>query len=366
MTPGVRNEGIPISGKVHWSTDQTCKILAHEGDMIKILWFLIFLFVLVAPPAHTQETTPLRLLQKIPMPDVQGRIDHFDVDLAGRRLFMSALGNNTLEVFDLRTNKLIHTIRGLREPQGVTYAPKSHRIFVANAGDGAVRIFDGRTYKLLKTIHFPSDADDTRYDPARRHVFVGYGDDGNAGLGILDGATGNLLETIKLPGHPESFQLEESGPRIFVNIPTAGNIIAVVNRRERKIVATWTLGGARDNFPMALDEAHHCLFITCRRPAEMLVLDTRSGKIIVRVPCVGDADDMWYDAARKRIYISGGEGFISVIEQEDVNRYRRIAQIPTVPGARTSCFVPRMNRLYLAVRRRGNHAAELRVYELQP
>ncbi|MGH9345217.1 MAG: YncE family protein, partial [Terriglobia bacterium] len=171
---------------------------------------------------------------------------------------------------------------------------------------------------------------------------------------------------IKLPGHPESFQLEESGPRIFVNIPSAGNIVDVVNRNERKILATWTLGSGGENFPMALDETDHRLFITCRRPAEMLVLDTQSGKVIARVPCVGDADDMWYDAAHKHIYISGGGGFISVIEQEDVNHYQRIAQIKTVLGARTSFFVPQQGRLYLAVRRRGKLAADLRVYEIQP
>ncbi|MGH9432112.1 MAG: YncE family protein, partial [Terriglobia bacterium] len=244
--------------------------------------------------------------------------------------------------------------------------PESHRIFVANDTDGTCRILDGSTFKLLKIVHFPSDADDTRYDPVTRRVFVGYGDDGNAGLGILDGTTGNLLETIKLPGHPESFQLEESGPMIFVSIPTAANTIAVVNRNERKIVATWTLEGARDNFPMALDEADHRLLVTCRRPAEMLVFDTQSGEIVARLPCAGDADDMWYDAAHKRIYISGGEGVISVIQQEDVNHYRRIAQIKTVLGARTSCFVPQLNRLYLAVRRRGDQPAELRTYEIEP
>ncbi|HEX5482716.1 MAG TPA: YncE family protein [Terriglobia bacterium] len=334
--------------------------------MIKKLVFFISIFVLIATAAHTRETTPLRLLQTIPLPDVQGRIDHFDVDLGGHRLFMSALGNSTLEVFDLDTHKLIHTVRGLHEPQGVTYATQSHRIFVANAGDGTCRIFDGSTFRLLNLVHFPSDADDTRYDPAARRVIVGYGDDGNAGLGILDGSTGKLLGTIKLPGHPESFQLEESEPLIFVNIPTAGNIIGVVDRSDRKIVATWTLDGARDNFPMALDEKGHRLFITCRSPAELLVLDAQSGKIIARVPCVGDADDMWYDAARKRIYISGGEGFISVISQEDVNHYRRIAQIKTVPGARTSCFVSQRDRLYLAVQRHGNQPAELRIYKIQP
>lgn len=332
--------------------------------MIKKAVLLVLVGILSTLAAHGQRTAPLRLVKITPLPDVHGRIDHFDVDLAGHRLFMSALGNNTLEVFDLSTAKLIHTIRGFDEPQGVTYAPQSHLIFVANGGNGTVRIFDGGTYKLLTTVHFPSDADDTRYDTVRRRVVVGYGDDGNAGLGILDAATGKLLGTIKLPGHPESFQLEESGPRIFVNIPTAGNIIDVVNRKERKIVTTWSLGGAQDNFPMALDETDHRLFITCRTPAEVLVLDTQSGRIIVRVPCVSHADDMWYDATHKRIYVSGGEGFISVIQQVDANHYRKFAQVRTLPGGRTSCFVPQLNRLYLGVWGRGGQPEELRVYEI--
>ncbi len=334
--------------------------------MIRKIRLLVLIGILSVLAAHAQRAVPLRLVKVTALPDVHGRIDHFDVDLTGRRLFMSALGNNTLEVFDLRTARLTHTIRSLHEPQGVTYAPQSQLIFVANGGDGTVRLFQGRTYQLLKTIHFSSDTDDTRYDPGRRRVFVGYGDDGNAGLGILDGATGSLLGTIKLPGHPESFQLEEAGPRIFVNIPTAGNTIAVVNRTERRIVATWGLGGAQDNFPMALDGTDHRLFVTCRTPAELLVLDTDSGKIIARLPCVGHADDMWFDGGHKRIYVSGGDGFISVIQQVDVNHYRRIAQFRTLPGGRTSCFVPELNRLYLGVWGRGSQPEELRVYEIEP
>jgi DNA-binding beta-propeller fold protein YncE len=283
------------------------------GSMLRRICFVYFALVLAATAAHAQQRAPLRLVQAVGLPDVHGRIDHFDVDLVHERLFMSALGNNTLEVFDLRTNKLIHAISGLHEPQGVTYAPESNRIFVANGDDGSVRIFDGDTYQLLKTVHFPNDGDDTRYDPATRQVILGYGDDRNAGLGILDGATGSLVGTVKLPGHPESFQLEASGSRIFVNIPTAGNMIAVVNREGRRIMATWTLGGAQDNFPMALDARDRRLFITCRTPAEVLVLDTESGKIIARISCVGHADDMWYDEAHKRIYVSGGEGFISYL-----------------------------------------------------
>ncbi|HEV2490986.1 MAG TPA: hypothetical protein VGT03_14360 [Candidatus Acidoferrales bacterium] len=328
---------------------------------------LLTLFVLAALPALAQQAAPLRLMHTTMLPGVHGRIDHFDVDVAGQRLFMSALGNNTLEVFDLRADKLIHTISGLREPQGVTYAPDSNRIFVANGDDGTVRIFDGSTYALLNTLHFSTDADDTRYDAATKRVIVGYGDEKDAGLAILDSAAGNLLATIKLPAHPESFQLEESGPLIFTNIPDANNVVVVVDRNEKRIVASWRLGGAQDNFPMALDDANHRLFIGCRTPAEVLVLNTASGRILARVPSVTHADDLWYDAAHKRIYVSGGGGFITVIAQQDADHYQRIAQIKTLPGARTSILVPQLNRFYLGV---WGHPpaqpAELRIYEPQP
>lgn len=327
---------------------------------------LIFVFAFAARIACAQQNPPpLRLIQTIPLPDEHGRIDHFDVDLEGQRLFMNALGNNTLEVFSLRSGKIIYTIRGLREPQGVTYAPKSNRIFVANGDDGTSRMFDGSTYKLLKTAHLSSDADDTRYDSATNQVFVGYGDTGDAGIAILDGSTGELLGTIKLPGHPESFQLEEAGQKIYVNIPSASNIVAVLDRRTRKIVATWRLTSAQDNFPMALDESNHRLFITCRRPAEMLILDTESGSVIARIPSVTHADDMWYDATNKRIYVSGGGGFITVMEQQGAGRYRRIAQLKTAEGARTSILVPQLNRLYVGVWGQGGQPQELRVYEIQ-
>lgn len=325
---------------------------------------LAFLFSF-AIPVRAGQSAPLRLIQTIPMPGVRGRIDHMDVDLQHRRLFMSALGNDTLEVIDLRTNKLIRALHGLHEPQGVTFVPRSNRIFVANGGDGIVRVFDGDTYKLLKSVRFPSDADDTRYDAATNEVIVAYGDRGDAGLAFLNGSTGNLLGTIRLPSHPESFQLEKSGNKIFVNIPTAGNIIDVVSRAERKVIATWMLAGAAANFPMALDEKDHRLFIACRRPPEMLVLDTQSGKIIARVPCVGVADDMWYDSTHKRIYITGGEGFISVINQIGVNHYGESARIRTAPGGRTSIFVPELNRLYLAIERHGDQPAELRIYQIE-
>lgn len=333
--------------------------------MIRRIVLFTFALAVGAQITHAQQNAPLRLIQTIPLPNVHGRIDHFDVDVKGQRLFMSALGNNTLEVFDLRSNKVIYSIRGLQEPQGVTFVPKSNRVFVANGDDGTVRMFDGSTYKLLKAVQLASDADDTRYDSATNQVFVGYGDGAKAGIATLDGTTGDLVATIKLPDHPESFQLEQAGQKIYVNIPSADNIVDVLNRTTRKVIATWKLGGAQDNFPMALDEANHRLFITCRTPAEVLVLDTESGNVVARIAAVTRADDAWYDAANKRAYVSGGGGAITVIQETDANHYSETAQFKTEDGGRTSCLVPQLNRLFLGVWGQHGQPEELRIYEIR-
>jgi DNA-binding beta-propeller fold protein YncE len=273
---------------------------------------------------------------------------------------MSALGNNTVEISDLRTNKRLHTIAGLHEPQGVTYAPDSNKVFVANADDGKVRVFDGTTYKLVSTLDFGSDADDTRYDAETRHVYVGFGD---GGIGVLDSMTGKLLGEIKVRAHPEAFEVEKGDGRIYINVPEAHEI-AVADWQHRAIVARWPMEEYHSNFPMALDANDHRLFVVTRRPAQFLALDTASGRTIAHLDAVGDSDDLWYDAARKRIYISGGEGFITVLDQQDADHYRGIARIPTEPGARTSYFSPELGRLYVAVPHRGNQKAELLVYEM--
>ena len=318
--------------------------------------------LLIAPAAYAQTSEPLKLIQTIPMPGVVGRIDHLSFDLDGRRLFVAALGNNTVEVIDLAAGKDSDRIQDLREPQGVLYAPESDKLFVANGGDGTCRIFDGSNYGLLSTLNFPSDADDIRYDDHAGLVYVGYGE---GGLGVLSALTGKELGRIALPGHPEAFEVEKEGNRIYVNVPSEQEI-AVVDRTQRSVVQRWPLARYQANFPMALDRVHHLLFVASRRPAELLVLAPDSGKILAHLPVAGDADDLYYDAAQKRIYVSGGGGAISVIGQTDADHYQALATIPTAPGARTSLFVPELKRLYLAVPRRGGRDAEIRVYEVEP
>lgn len=303
------------------------------------------------------QATPLRLEKTIELPDVQGRIDHMSVDVKGQRLFVSALGNNTVEVIDIKAGKRAKTITGLAEPQGVLYVPTNDRIYVANAKDGSVRIFDGTSYALLKTIDYGDDADNLRYDAGKQTTVVGYG---SGALGEIDTEGRKAAET-KLDAHPESFQLEKSSPRIYVNLPKSRKI-AVIDRDKHAITATWGTGMAFANYPMALDEADHRLFVVTRFPARLLVFDTNNGKQIQRLPTVADCDDVFYDQTRKRIYASGGAGGISVVEQQDPDHYKEAARIDTVKGARTSFFSPELDRLFVAVRRQGSQTAAIRVF----
>lgn len=299
----------------------------------------------------------LKLESSIAMPDVQGRIDHLAIDTDGRRLFMAALGNDSLEVIDLKTARRVHSIRGLAEPQGVAYIPSVHRLFVANGKDGSVRSFDANSWTHLKTIQYGDDADNLRADSATGHVWVGYG---SGALAEFD-VDGTKVGDIKLDAHPESFQFEKNGSRAFVNLPKSHKI-GVVDRKSRSALANWSTGGARSNYPMSLDERNHRLFVVTRAPAELIVLDIGDGHEVAKLPAIGDCDDVFYDEHRHRIYAIGGEGGISVFAQSDPDHYTEAGRIKTVPGARTGFFSPDLDRLYVAARKHESQPAEIRVY----
>src|SRR5438128_5970005 len=303
--------------------------------------------------------TPLTLVGTIDLPGVEGRIDHLAADIAAQRLYVAALGNNTVEVLDLKGNSHLKSLPGFREPQGIAVLPDAKLVAVANGQGEGVQLIDAGDYHPVKAVRLGDDSDNVRYDPTARRLFVGYG---GGALAAISPADGKVVGEAKLRGHPESFQLERSGSRAFVNVPTADQI-AVVDRSAMKVVARWPVVSAKSNFPMALDEANHRLFVGCRRPAKLLVYDTASGKEVASVDIVGDTDDLFYDAARKRLYISGGDGYIDVFQNQEGNRLARVAHLSTAAGARTSLFVPDQGRLYLAVPHRGSQKAEIRVYE---
>lgn len=320
---------------------------------------MLALMLTSAQAGQAQAPCPLRLEQRIELPDVKGRIDHMTVDARGGRLFMAALGNNTVEVFDLKAGKRDRTIRGMAEPQGVLFRPIANRLLVASGREGSVRVLDGSSFEPIQTIALGDDADNLRIDPANARVWVGYGD---GALAAID-PKGAKLADIPLGAHPESFQLETNGPRIFVNLPNLAKV-GVVDRNKGTVVARWSTGDASANFPMALDEGHKRLFVVCRSPARLVVLSTETGGIVAALPTVGDADDVFCDEAAKRLYVSGGEGAIAVYRQVDADRYEQMARVATIKGARTSLFSAALGRLFVAVPRDGQSPAALWVYEV--
>jgi YVTN family beta-propeller protein len=319
---------------------------------------LMSLLVSVAGAAAPDDEPLMKLVQTIPLEGVQGRIDHFGHDPQRKHLYLAALGNNTVEVIDLAAGKRIATIGGPKKPTGIRVLPGSGKVVVASGDDGKVRMYDA-DLKLLGEVDGLDDADNVRLDPQGKLAYVGYGD---GAIAIIDPREPKKIGDIKLDGHPEAFQLESKGNRVFVNVPGARQI-AVVDREKQVVVAKWPVREAEANFPMALDEANHRLFVGCRKPAKLLVLDTKSGKTVASVDCCGDADDLFFDENNKRIYLSGGEGCISVIDQLAPDRYRLSGSQPTAPGARTCIYIPHV-ALYVAVPARGDQRAELRVYGL--
>jgi DNA-binding beta-propeller fold protein YncE len=299
---------------------------------------------------------PLTEVQVIGLPGVERRIDHFAVDATSHRLFVGALGNGTLEVVDVSAGKRITSIPGLKEPQGVAYLPAVHRIVVAMRG-GGVKAFDDRDYRLVTTLSGMSDADNLRLDGAGGQLYVGYGE---GALGVIDPSSMTRIADIPLPGHPESFRLEEAGPRIFVNVPDTREIL-IVDRTQRSIVTHIPLGNLLNNYPMSLDETGHRLFVAVRQPARLLVFDTASSKQIAAAPCVGDSDDLFYDARRDRVYVIGGEGFVDTFDASPSGQYARIGRLTTRAGARTGLWSPELDRLFVASPLRGGHQAEIHV-----
>ena len=319
--------------------------------------------------AAAQESPALIAKTPIALKNVEGRIDHFSVDVKGQRLFASANGNHTLEVIDLKAGRQVHTIADLDEPQGAYFDAATNRLFVASGGDGTVKIFDGNTFQVLQSVKLSSDADNVRYDARANRVLVGYGGEkflggkvarpgGDGALAILD-LMGRKIAEIPMDAHPESFQLEKVGTRVFANVPDHQEV-EVADLVRGTVLARWKVS-CTTNFPMALDEAHHRLFVGCRIPARLAVFDTETGKIVASPTIVEHTDDLFFDASKGRIYILG-EGFNEAWQEKGPDQYERIGRYATPADGRTGLFVPDLGELFEAIPHHGRQGAEILVY----
>ena len=318
------------------------------------------LFLALAPAALAAEGPPLELVATIALPDVKGRIDHFAADPKGHRLFVAALGNNTVEVVDTEARRAT-TLRRFEEPQGIGYVADSGRLFVANGQGARVDVLDASSFKVLETIRDLDDADNVRVDPPSRTMLVGYG---KGALAIMDWSTGRITGRIELPAHPESFQLERRGDRVFVNVPWSHKVV-VVDRVKKAVIADWSLPLVAGNYAMALDEGGRRLFVAARMPATLLVFDIDAGRIVAKMAIGGDVDDMYFDADRKRLYVICGEGRIDVVRQESPDRYALESSVTTAPRARTGIFVPEDNAVYVAAPANASTPARILVYRIR-
>jgi DNA-binding beta-propeller fold protein YncE len=319
-----------------------------------------------------QEKEALRLVQTIPMPDVKGRIDHMDVDVKGKRLFVAGLESGSLEVVDLGAGKWSKSIPGFKKTQGVAYIPSLNKVFVASGDDGMLRVFRGDTLELLDSIKLELGPNRVTYDPHTKILYVGYGGK-DAGkdygeVGMIDAKTDKSLGEIKVEAHPAELLLDESGKTLYVLVSSASKV-QVVDTKKREVVSTWPVSSQR-NGDGAFDEKTHRLFIGTRTPPQMITMDSNTGKEVTSLPTVEGMDGVYFNAAQKRVYVSGGRdndvGYIFVYQQKDADHYEHIDKIPTKSGAGTSFWSPELNRFYVGAPAHDKEEAAILVFEPQP
>ena len=296
--------------------------------------------LLLAPPARAE--APLQLQGKIVLPDIIGRIDHLAFDSAHRRVFVAELGNDSVGVVDLAQQKLVRRLLHLKEPRGVGYVPASDTLYVASALDGVLRVFHGAALTADAPIPLGPRLDDIRVDDAARLVYVGYG---SGAIAVIDDRTHKPGAEIKLREHPENFALAEGGKRMFVSVPAAQQV-AVLDLAAGKVAATWLLHDGRDNVALGLDDDR--VVTVFRRPPQLAALSTKDGRTLATLPACVDADDLFVDPPRHRLYVICGEGKVDVLEWRDAS-YARLGEVPTGPGARTGLFIPELGELIVAV-----------------
>jgi DNA-binding beta-propeller fold protein YncE len=335
------------------------------------LVILCALSLFMAAPVHAQSNPPMKLVQTIPLPNVEGYFDHMAVDLKGQRLFLPGEHQRTIEVIDLRAGQVIHTITGFGgDPRKTIYLPEVDQIWVDD-GDSTLKAFSGSTYELLKNIPLSGhdlDKDSRKvpdngvYDTATHLFYLGDRADStpNAGpkgsIEIVDVKAGSFVASIDVEGkNPAGLALDSSSPKLYVVMGDTSQVV-VIDREKRSVIASWPITGGPEPHAVALDAHNRRLFIGSRvkrshiyKPGKLVVMDADSGKVIDAIDTEGGVDEVEWEPNSRRIYYTGTTGFIEVFKQIDADHYQSLGKVATGAIAKTSLLVPEFSRFYSAI-----------------
>jgi len=314
---------------------------------------------------------PLTLVQSIEMPEVPAGpyADHMALDLKGQRLFTTPQANKAVDVLDLKTGKVLHTIPGFGNPHAVFYRADRNRLFVTDGGLGLLRIFDATTFREVKSIKLELDADGIGYEEQTGYLYVSNGGE-EAGkdyslISIIDTVSEKKVGDIRIeaPGL-EAMTFDHARGKLYINLPESSSV-AVIDLKQRAVIAIWPLTKGKKNMASALDVEHHRLFVGCRDTdvrGSIVVVDTDTGKELDRLPIGGWVDSLFYDAAKRRIYASAGVGVVFTYQPQPDGSYKQLEPVDTAVLAKTAYYSSELNRLFVAVPHLGGTTAKVMVF----
>jgi DNA-binding beta-propeller fold protein YncE len=317
---------------------------------------VLFVFAGVLHSAPVADA-PLALVQTIPLKGVAGKLDHLCVDAKGQRLFLANKVNNTLDIIDLKTGKLVKQIADQGKISGVDYSADLDMIYVGN-GSGVCNGFDGKEYKSVFSTP-AAGADNVHFHSGTKTVFVAHG----TSLSELDGKTGKIKTTIELPGVSHGFRLDKKAGKVYV-VVTKPSLVAVVDLKKAGVVEKFPLTLSDAGSPVAHDSKNGLLFVGCPKKPMVVVFDTKTGKELASIIIPAGIDDLHYDGKNNRLYASCDDGRLAVIERKE-SKYSVIAEIETPKSSRTCAW--KSGKLYLGVpKQEGKDGPEIRVFDAKP
>src|SRR5271165_1138096 len=325
---------------------------------------IAIMFGAVTCSAPAQSDSPLKLINTISLPGVAGKFDHFAYDAIGHRLFAAATGNHSVEVIDLQTGKVTQSITALAKPHGLAWIADTGRLYASDGSQADLKVYQGSPFKQIADVKLSDDADDMIYNAATRQLYVGHGGGSAADPGhvaVIDTNSQTLIMNLPVSAHPEGLDIDERDNRIFVNIADSAEV-AIIDGTTHAVSATWKLTRAKDNVPLAYDADDKLLFVACRTPGRLLMLDGASGKELADLPASGGVDDLFYDPRLHRIYLIAGSGSVDVYEIDAGKTVRSLGSTPTVNGAKTGLFIPSLATLIVGVPGTTGRPAEIRLY----